>query len=213
MECYFSGLPWTLSLATRWRDLSLSLSLCLSGSHQHWQMIVAFVLCFFLSPASVNCSCFSYTTSPHGHLCMELSWAPVLSDATAEEASSGACSQSHQPCSELWCSPLWLNGRNLLFRHVRMCMYVLVCRSAWGLPWRSNSKEFSCQCRRFDPRIGEIPYAVEQISPRAMTTERALFNKKSQHCEKPAYCNLKVTLTRATRESPGAAPKTQHSHR
>ena len=182
--------------------------LCLSGSQQSWQMIVIFVSCLILSNP---CFCqlqllllHDWSTWPflHGVVlgacslwCYCCCYLNSHSQMPPDALMLKRIPVGHQPLSELWCSPLWLNGRNLLFCHVCMCMYVLVCRCAWRLPWRSNSKESSCQCRRFDPWIGKIPYAAEQISPHAMTTEPALCNKKSHHREKPAYCNSKVTLT------------------
>ena len=40
-----------------------------------------------------------------------------------------------------------------------------------GLPWWLSGKESPCQCRRhrFDPWIGNIPHAMEQLSPWAIT--------------------------------------------
>ena len=45
-----------------------------------------------------------------------------------------------------------------------------------GLPWWLSGKESSCQCRRhrFDPWLGRIPCAVEQLSLWATTTELVL---------------------------------------
>ena len=42
-----------------------------------------------------------------------------------------------------------------------------------GLPWWLSSKETTCQCRRhrFDSWSRKIPYAMEQLSPCATTTE------------------------------------------
>ena len=42
-----------------------------------------------------------------------------------------------------------------------------------GLPWCSNGKESTCQCRghRFNPRSRKIPHALGQLSPCATTTE------------------------------------------
>ena len=41
------------------------------------------------------------------------------------------------------------------------------------LPWWSSGEESACQCRRcrFDPWSDKIPRLMEQLSPRATTTE------------------------------------------
>jgi len=46
----------------------------------------------------------------------------------------------------------------------------------WGLSWWLSSKESICQCRRsgFDPWSRKIPYAMEQLSLYATTTESVL---------------------------------------
>lgn len=144
----------SLATTAKWQDLSPYLFLYFSSGHRHWQWVVLFVSCLILSNLCFcNCSCLSYPTGPCGCFCMDVSRAPVLSDAAAapatwisiprcpdiEEAFSGSCSQSHQPLPELWGSPLWLNGRNPLSFHVSACvracacLYVLVCRSTWSL--------------------------------------------------------------------------------
>ena len=46
-------------------------------------------------------------------------------------------------------------------------------KSLAGLPWWPSGWESTCPCRghRFVPWSGKIPYAVEQLSPHATTTE------------------------------------------
>ena len=54
-----------------------------------------------------------------------------------------------------------------------------------GLPWWRSGYESACQCRghRFEPWSGEIPHAAEQLSPRATTTEPALYSPRATTTE------------------------------
>ena len=47
---------------------------------------------------------------------------------------------------------------------------------AQGLPWWHSGWESACQCRGYglEPWSGKIPYAAEQLSPCATTTEPVL---------------------------------------
>ena len=46
-------------------------------------------------------------------------------------------------------------------------------RNSGGLPWWHSGWESTCQCRGhgFEPWSGRIPYAAQQLSPCATTTE------------------------------------------
>ena len=50
-----------------------------------------------------------------------------------------------------------------------------------GLPWWRSGWESACQCRGhgFEPWSGKIPHAAEQVSPRATTTEPALWSPRA----------------------------------
>ena len=74
------------------------------------------------------------------------------------------------------------------------------------LPWWFSGKGSTCQYRRhgFDPWLGKIPYATEQLSQCVTTTEPVclepvLYNKRSHHSPQ-----LEKSLHRK---------KTQHSHK
>ena len=108
-----------------------------------------------------------------------------------------------------------------------------------GLRWWHSGLESTYQCRghRFKPWSRKIPYAMEQLSvcatttepalqstqatttePRATTTEayapRAMLrNKRSHHNEKPACRNEEQPPLTATRENTRTATKTQCSQK
>ena len=54
--------------------------------------------------------------------------------------------------------------------------FLLIQNPRNGLPWCFGGEGSACQCRRhrLDPSSGKIPYAREQLSPRATTTEPVL---------------------------------------
>ena len=54
----------------------------------------------------------------------------------------------------------------------------MIKRSTLGLPWWLSGKKSACQFRRheFDPWLGKIPEALEQLSCLATTAERVLWS-------------------------------------
>ena len=89
-----------------------------------------------------------------------------------------------------------------------------------GLPWWRSGWESACQCRGhgFEPWSGKIPHAAKQQAPWATTIEPArlelvLRNKRGRNSKRPAHCNEEWPLLAATRESPCAETKTQHSQK
>ena len=56
-----------------------------------------------------------------------------------------------------------------------------LCKT-YRLPWWLHGKESTCQCRRrrFDPWVGKIPHAAEQLSLCAATTEPVLSSLEPQ---------------------------------
>ena len=71
-----------------------------------------------------------------------------------------------------------------------------------------NSKESACQCRRhgFNPWLGKISHAKEQVSPSATTTEPMLYSPPAAATEstwgnycslgtlEPEFCNMRSRL-------------------
>ena len=89
-----------------------------------------------------------------------------------------------------------------------------------GLPWWRSGWESACQCRGhgFKARSGKIPHAMKQLGPWATTTEPArlepvLRNKRGCDSERPAHRDEEWPPLAATRESPRAETKTQHSQK
>ena len=86
---------------------------------------------------------------------------------------------------------------------------VVTIKNVEGLPWWLNGKESTCQCKRngFDPSSGKIPYASEQLSQGAATTEPMCGNywslgtleyelcNRSHRNEKHAYWNQRAAPT------------------
>ena len=77
-----------------------------------------------------------------------------------------------------------------------------------------SSKESACQCRRhgFDPWSEKIPYAAEQPSPSATTTELVL-EPMCLNKEKPVHCNQKVAATHHNDRKACTATNTQRSQK
>ena len=89
-----------------------------------------------------------------------------------------------------------------------------------GLPWWRSGWESACQCRGhgFELWSGKIPHAAEQLGPWATTTEPVrlepvLRNKGGRDSERPAHRNEEWPPLAATRESPRAETKTEHSQK
>ena len=89
-----------------------------------------------------------------------------------------------------------------------------------GLPWWRSGWESACQCRGhgFEPWSGKIPHAADQLGPWATIAEPAclepvLLNKRGRDGERPAHCDEEWPPLAATRESPRAETKTQHSQK
>ena len=89
-----------------------------------------------------------------------------------------------------------------------------------GLPWWHSGWESACRCRGhgFEPWSGKIPHAAEQLGPWTTVTEPArlepvLHNKRGRNNERPAHRDEERPPLAATRESPRAETKTQHSHK
>ena len=94
----------------------------------------------------------------------------------------------------------------------------ITTKHIWGLPWWRSGWESACQCRGhgFVPWSGKIPHAAEQLSPCATTTEPAhldpvLRNKRGHDSERPSHHDEEWSPLAATRESPRAETRTQHS--
>ena len=88
-----------------------------------------------------------------------------------------------------------------------------------GGKWRSGW-ESACQCRGhgFKPRSGKVPHAAERLGPWATIAEPArlepvLRNKRGHDSGIPAHRDEEWPPLAATRESPRAETKTQHSHK
>ena len=93
-------------------------------------------------------------------------------------------------------------------------------RTWMGLPWWRSGWESACKCRGhgFEPWSGKIPHAAEHLGPWATTTEPVclepvLRNKRGHNSERPAHCDEEWPPLAATRESPRAETKTQHSQK
>ena len=58
----------------------------------------------------------------------------------------------------------------------------------WGLPWWLSDKESACQYRRhrFDPWLGKISHALEQLILCSAITEPVLLNPGASTTEVPA---------------------------
>ena len=88
-----------------------------------------------------------------------------------------------------------------------------------GLAWWSSGEGATCQCRRhsFDPWSGKIPQATGQLSPRATTAAAPVLQTPESTTRETTTVRSLWTTTgeqpplAATRESPGAAVKTQHN--
>ena len=116
--------------------------------------------------------------------------------------------------------------------------WIKMCSS--GPPWWLSGWESTCQCRGhgFERWSRKIPHVTEQLSlsaiatepavqsPRATTTEArmpqlvrparlepVLHSKRSHHNGRLAHCSKEWPPLAATRESPQAAARTQHSQK
>ena len=71
---------------------------------------------------------------------------------------------------KFYCNKVGGDGRNAYLVHTEKLIQ--------GLPQWLSDKESTCQFRRheFDSLSGKIPYAAEQLSPRAATTETKCHN-------------------------------------
>ena len=82
-----------------------------------------------------------------------------------------------------------------------------------------------CKGHHFDPWLGKIPRAIEQLSPCATTTTKPTpqllkprylepMLRRRSHCkEKPMHHHEEQPPLTATRESVSAATKTQHNQK
>ena len=125
------------------------------------------------------------------------------------------------------------NKNNILKRYMHHHVHCSIIYNSqdkcplMGLPWWRSGWESTCQCRGhgFKPWSRKIPHATEQLSPCTTTTEPTCCNYWSPHArahapqqEKPPQwearaLQLGVAPFAATRESPRAATKTQHSQK
>ena len=113
-----------------------------------------------------------------------------------------------------------------IYVHTKTCTPLFIASSfmitkTWNrAPWWRSGWESACQCRGhgFEPWSGKIPHAAEQLSPWATTAEPAhlepvLRNRRGHDSERPAHCDEEWPPLAATRESPRAEMKTQHSQK
>ena len=91
------------------------------------------------------------------------------------------------------------------FAQFRACtkiwfFYETTSKNIRGLPWWLSGKESACQCRRhgFNPWLGKIPHAREELSPSATTTEPASWS--------PCAATVKASARWSPCSTTGEAP-------